>query len=120
MAVTLYRTGTARRLNIDIAEHDAGIDPHRGDVGDMDGMLAAAEPVRRVMDDGGWGDLDLRRKQVVPRAQAARAEDMARREWPSFAPDDEEEQDRDSRDNQRRDHRRGLKVELLHERRMLS
>lgn len=106
MAVTLYGAGTPGRLNIDIAEHEAGIDPNRGDVGDMDGMLAAAEPVRRVVDDGGWRDLHLGRKQPVAGTQAARAEDMACRERPSFSPDDEEQPNRDCRDDQRRDHPR--------------
>src|SRR5437870_6841206 len=93
MAVTLDRTCASRRLNIDIAEDNTGIDPHRGDVGDMDGVLAASEPMRRVMNDGRRRDLHLRREQVVSGTQAAGAEDISCREGPSFSPEDDEQDD---------------------------
>ena len=70
----------------------------------MNGMFAAAEPVRRVMDDGGRRDLHLRRKEAVAGAQAARPEDMARYKRPSFSPDDEEQDDGDRDGEQGRDH----------------
>ena len=72
----------------------------------MDGVLAASEPVRGVVNDGGRRDLDLGWKQTVAGAQPARAEDMPRRERASSSPDDKEQGNRDCRDNDRRDDRR--------------
>src|SRR5580765_1050000 len=78
----------------------------------MNGMFAAAEPLRCVMDDGGRRDLHLRRKEAVAGAQAARPEDMARCKRPSFSPDDDEQEAGDRDGDQGSDHPWRLEVEL--------
>lgn len=119
MAVAFHRAGAPGRLNIDIAEDDTCIDPDRGHVGNMDGVLVPAEPVRRVMNDRGGRDLDLRWEQMVAGAEAAGPKHVTGRERPPFSPDDECEHERGRRDERCNSPRR-LKVELSHEGVMLS
>ena len=120
VAVTFHRARTTGRLNIDITEDNAGIDAHRGDVGNMDGMFAPAEQLRPVLNDGTGRDLDLSGKEVIAGAETARPEDVTGRERTPFSPDDKRN-DQDDRDNGERCNKPGrLKVELFHEGVMLS
>src|SRR4029079_8623764 len=111
--VALHRAGTPGGFNIDIPEDHPPVDADRGNVGDVDRVLAAADQARRVMDDGGRRDLDLRGKEVVSGTQSAGAEDVPRRERLSLSPDDYD-QDEDDRQNRHRGDNPGrVEVELI-------
>ncbi len=89
-------------------------------MGDVDRMFGPAEPVRRVVNDGGRGDLDLGGEQVIARTETAGAENVAGREGAAFAPDNQQ-QDRRKRDDGERGNKPGrLKIDLSHKPVMLS
>lgn len=120
VAVTFHGARTTGRLNIDITEDNAGIDPYRGDVGNMDGMFAPAEQLRAVLNEGAGRDLDLGGKDVIAGTETARPEDVPGRERTPFSPD-HKSKDEDDRDDGERCNKPGrLKVELFHEGVMLS
>lgn len=118
--MTFHRAGASRRLNIDIAEHNARVHADRRHVGDVDRMLDPAEPVRGVVDDGRRGDLDLGGEQVITRAETAGAKDVAGREGAPSAPDDQQQDRRQRDDGERGNKPRRLKIDLPHKPVMLS
>ena len=118
--MTLHGARTTRRLNIDIAEDNARFDPHRGHVSNMNGMLDSTEPVRPVLNNRGRRDLDLRWKQMIAGAEAARPKYVTDGERAPFSPDDESQDRHDRCCGERGNKPRRLKVEPFHEKVMLS
>src|SRR5207248_9547150 len=70
--VAPYRTRAPARLDHHVREEQVRVDQHRRDVRHVDRLVAPAEPLRRVVHDACGRDRDLRRKQVVSAAPAAR------------------------------------------------
>ena len=80
---------------------------------DVDRMLRAPEPARRVVDDGRGRDLDLRGEEVIARTQAAGSEDMPGSERAAPSPDEDKHGRDDRHDDERRDCPGRLKAELI-------
>ena len=110
MPVAAHRLGSAARLDHHVREEQVRVDFHRRHVRHVDRLLAPAEPLRRVVRHARRRDRDLRRKQVVAPAPAARPEHVLAGDRPA-AHDDPGRQK-----GQHSDYLRdvGLKVRYLH------
>src|SRR4051812_15185568 len=97
MAVAENRVGAAAGLDQHVRQHGAGVDVDRRHVRHMYRLFLLSYPACLVLNDAGWCDRHLRRKQVIAGADAAGAEHLAGHERPSFAPHPPREKDDDRR-----------------------
>ena len=92
----------AAGLDEDVREHEVRVDANRGDVREVDRLLALAHPLGGVVHDAVRRDQDLGGKEAVAAAEAAGAEHVALRRSAAPSVDPEADERHDQQDGRRR------------------